>query len=186
MSTQDHQLPPLDPATAIYMLGQINTETGKKFTEAEIGALWGLSKARVSQIKNLAPGDTSQTLRQQATRHFPWKLTNSASNSNLARCLRDHLEYVFLQGKSVSPPSDMSPRKLRDLASFYRKLETENVVVEYDPTLPAVAADRVAGWILRPRQKSDGDLIIRVNKYATMTEEAYILFRRPESPPTKE
>lgn len=172
MSTFDHRIRKLQTDDVVRLMREINSNTGKRFTESDIAAIWGISRQRVSQLRAGDVNERSYTRREIAMRSFPWVLDTTARSANLAKHLRDHLEFMATDGEG------MSPRKLRDLMRFYRMIDTKNVVVEYSPEIPPAKPGMVPGWALRPRLETDGELIIRVNDYATMTEEAYQLFKR--------
>jgi hypothetical protein len=78
----------------------------------------------------------------------------------------------------------MSYDKLRRLRGFYKRLREENVVLEHDPELPPEPGFSLhGGFTLRPRRKSDGDLLIRVNKYTNLTEKGRLIWVFPPKDP---
>jgi hypothetical protein len=88
--------------------------------------------------------------------------------------MRDHGEYAATGGKG------MSKDKLDRLRSFYRKLRTENLVLEFDPSIePIPGVSSRGGFAFRERTEADGDLLIRVNGHTFMTDEARMIWRLP-------
>lgn len=157
---------------------RINPKTGKRYTQNDIAAETGLSRQRISQIK-LAGRRYTMTARERVLQHYPWKTGERFHEASPNRRMRDHAEYMASDnGKG------MSPEKLQRLVWFYQRLKRDNVVVEFDPTLPPEpGVSSVGGFAYRPRRKSDGDLIIRVNQYTTLTDEGEDLWRFPEEWP---
>ncbi|PFW99016.1 hypothetical protein CJ469_05616 [Nocardia farcinica] len=85
---------------------------------------------------------------------------------------------MFTKGKG------MSEARIKRLRTFYRKLIENNWVVEYDPNLPPVeGVSSKGGWAYRPREEKDGNLIIRVNEYTTLTDYARTVYVLPDVVP---
>ncbi|WP_396902716.1 XRE family transcriptional regulator [Mycolicibacterium sp.] len=146
--------------------------------QTEIARLHGITRQAVSfQVRKYDRLTDTQRL---LTLHFPWRVPQHQGNATQFRRLRDHGRHVATAGKVV-PPSERLPADLLDrLQSFYRKLRDENIVVEHDPTLPpepGVAAQ--GGWAYRPRLPEDGNLMIRVNEYTTLTDEGRTIWQLP-------
>ncbi|KGI82059.1 hypothetical protein IL38_06975 [Actinopolyspora erythraea] len=55
----------------------------------------------------------------------------------------------------------------------------KDFVVEYDPNIPPSEYMKLGGFAYRERELKDGDLIIRVNEYTTLTNEGKKLWRMP-------
>jgi hypothetical protein len=87
--------------------------------------------------------------------------------------LRNH---VVLMATGKLPRSEM-----RDLRGFYRHLRENNYVVEFNPADQTPGHTHVGGWVYRPREKRDGDMLFRVNNYVVrpLTEEDMILYSFP-------
>lgn len=64
----------------------------------------------------------------------------------------------------------MSGEALFRLETIYHKLESENLAIEHDP---------VSGFNYRERFDSDGDLIIRPNEHANLTDISRMVWRLP-------
>jgi hypothetical protein len=95
-------------------------------------------------------------------------------NTSPFKRLRDHGEWVATGGVG------MSDDKLTRLRAFYRKLRDDNLVVEYDPTIPPIpGVSNKGGWAYRQRTPTDEDLLIRVNEYTNLTEEGRGIWRLP-------
>ena len=78
----------------------------------------------------------------------------------------------------------MSENKLKRLRSWWRKLYDDNVVLEFDPNLPPVPGVAPnGGFRYVKRRKSDGDLLIRVNKHTVLTEEGELIWCWPPDLP---
>lgn len=162
----------LTPSVVEQMKNQINPTTGRPYTQTEIAEIFGVTPQRVSQIK-LSSDGYSQTPRQRAMAAFPWTVAEEFKSSALHKRLRDHVEFMATGGKG------MSQDKLNRLNRFYARLRDLNAVVEYHPSIPSSDEYPTGGWALRDREQSDGDLIIRVNETATMTELSYRIFVFP-------
>jgi hypothetical protein len=78
--------------------------------------------------------------------------------------MREHGEYVATDGHG------MSGEVLHRLSIFYAELQSESVVVEYDPA---------SGFSYSPRLESDGDFMIRRNEHAMLVAESYMVWRIP-------
>lgn len=156
---------------------RINPKTGKKYTQNDIAAEIGVSRQRISQIV-LSNPRRSETPRRIALKNYPWKTGERFHNASPNRRMRDHAEYMATGGKG------MDVAKLQRLRWFYDKLESENVVVEFDPSIPPIeGVSSDGGFAFRPRKDSDGDLIIRVNEYTTLTETGKMIWRFPPRKP---
>jgi len=142
-------------------------------TQNEIAELHGVSRQTVSQMKRRM-GRFSQTPRELVLeKNFPWKVPQKFTQSGIRRMMRNHGEFAATGGKG------MSTEKLKRLVSFYRKLTSRNLVVEFDPEIPPNPDSRAGGWRLVPREDSDGDLMIRVNEHTTLTEDGKVIWRIP-------
>lgn len=77
---------------------------------------------------------------------FPWNVAPRFADHPLNRIMREHGDYVATGGRG------MSGEVLFRLETFYHKLHSENLVIEYDPA---------SGFHYRERLDSDRGLIIR-------------------------
>jgi transcriptional regulator with XRE-family HTH domain len=151
--------------------------------QKQIADALGVTRQQISYIKRgsaRTPRNEPflQTPREVAMESFPWKLVpREHSQSDLDKRLRDHAEYMATGGKG------MSERKLYRLHLFYRRLRRDNVVVEYHPDIPPSAENKFGGYAYRPREPRDGELIIRVNDRAEMSDTAWVIWRFPPNPP---
>jgi transcriptional regulator with XRE-family HTH domain len=154
----------------------------KGFTQNQIAEAYGVSRQYVSKLKRNA-GMYTESPREIALKSYPWKTGERFNEHPLNRWMRHHAEYMATGGK------DMAPWKLERLAWLYRHLMDNNLVVEFDPNLPPEESSSigggssVGGFALRPREDSDGDLIIRVNEHTTLTDEGRMVWRFPPKLP---
>lgn len=140
---------------------------------ADIAREYEVSRQYVSWIKNNYSG-VSETPREQSKRMFPWHVSSEFHRSSPHIRLRDHLEYMVTGGKG------MSDRKLTLLRGFYARLQDEDLVVEFDPAIPASPGIYTGGWAFRPREERDGDLLIRLNEHSRdLTDEERMVWRFP-------
>lgn len=115
--------------------------------------------------------------RQLANEAWPWDTTSAHSKSKVYQRLRDHGEFMLTGGGA------MSEDKLKRLRSWWRKLRADDVVVEFDPTIPPVpGVSPHGGFAYRQRTPDDGDLLIRVNEHTQLTEEGRRLWCWPAGP----
>ncbi|AFM54989.1 transcriptional repressor [Mycobacterium phage Astro] len=148
----------------------------KGFTQTEIAEMYGVTRQYVSWIKKTYGGRL--TPKEMVMEHFPWKVPSVLSHASPYRRLRDHGEYIATGGVG------MTEDQLKRLRSFYRKLKEENVVIEYDPSLPPQkGVSTKGGWAFRPKTPEDEDLIIRVNDHTNLTEEGRMIWRLPPVEP---
>ncbi len=145
----------------------------KGYTQSQIAQMYGVTRQAVSWHKRTYGG--RRTPREAILEeHFPWKVSKEQSRCSAFRRLRDHAEYVATDGVG------MSKDKLSRLRSFYRKLREDNVVLEYDPNIPPEEGfANKGGFALRPRHGRDGNLMIRVNQYTTLTVEGRRIWLLP-------
>ena len=142
------------------------------YSQSDIARMFGKTRQAVSWHKQTYGGRL--TPREEIARHFPWKVPYEQNQTSPYRRMRDHGEYAATGGKG------MSKDKLDRLRSFYRKLRTENLVLEFDPSIePIPGVSSRGGFAFRERTGADGDLLIRVNGHTFMTDEARMIWRLP-------
>lgn len=169
--------PVITPAMIEDLKKQTNPRTGRPFNQADIAEIFGVTRQYISKVK-FQTTDFSQTPREVAMESFPWKSVPAEfQRSALNKRLRDHAEYVATGGDG------MTRYKLDRLRSFYKKLQDEGLVVEFDPEIPPHDGNKHGGYAYRQRLETDGELIIRVNQLAEMTPTAYVVWRYPEELP---
>jgi hypothetical protein len=166
------------PALTLEIIEQfkskVNPETGKKYTQSDIARMWGVSRQYVSKVKVHSGQPFSRSPRELATQSFPWPNIPAEHNQHhYAKRLHDHAEYMILLG------DDMPFWKLYELRNFYRMLQREDAVVEYDPHVKSTDKDPYGGWRLVPRKPEDQELIIRVNEYTIMYPESDVIWSWP-------
>lgn len=162
--------PALTPAT-------IEEMKRKGFNQSQIAEYFGVTRSYVSWVKHNKSGNFSQTARERVMSQFPWEVGARFHDASPNKRMRDHAEYMATMGEG------MSEDKLQRLLWFYRYLEENRLVVEFDPDIPPSDGIKTGGFAYRPRQNSDGDLIIRLNDYTRMTAEGRKLWRFPRKWP---
>lgn len=170
--------PVLTPEDIEEFKRKTNPKTGKKYTQNDIAEMFGVTRQYVSWVKRNKARSYSKTPREIALENYPWKTGERFHNASPNRRMRDHAEYMATGGKG------MDASKLQRLIWFYNFLESENVVVEFNPSIPPIeGVSSDGGFAYRPRKDSDGDLIIRVNEHTTLTEKGKMLWRFPPRKP---
>ncbi|MGE2734070.1 hypothetical protein [Mycolicibacterium vaccae] len=148
----------------------------KGFNQSEIARMYGVTRQYVSWIKHTYGG--SLTPRESVLKTFPWSVPEKMTQSVIYKRLRDHGEYMATGG------AGMSDDKLMRLRSFYRKLRSDDVVVEFDPSNPPEpGVSLVGGFAYRPRTRGDGQLLIRVNAEIELSDEQKSIWRFPDIEP---
>lgn len=157
-------------------IGIIEALKNQGMNQSEIAKLFGVTKQAVSYHKVVYNGN--RTPRELVLENFPWQVPSEMAHTTQYHRIRDHGEYMATGGKG------MSEDKLKRLRSFYRKLREIDAVVEFDPTIPPEpGVSNKGGFAYRARRKSDGDLLIRVNEYTTLTAEGRLIWRFPPEDP---
>jgi DNA-binding XRE family transcriptional regulator len=145
------------------------------YTQSDIARMFGITRQAVSWHKRTYNG--SLTVREEAMKHYPWRVKGEQCYTSPYRLSRDHLEYMATAGKG------MSSRKLAALRTFYTKIQ-QGFVLEHDPNLPPEPGFcNKGGFAWRKHRSSDGDLIIRVNEHTQLTEQAHRLWKLPPQLP---
>lgn len=145
------------------------------FTRTEIAEAYGVTPQAVSwHLTDPSKGRKYLDPRQQAMEHLPWEVRSEHKKAGPFQKLRIHIKYVALGEQKLS---SVERRKLRN---WYAELEELDVVLEYDPKIPPSPRMQTGGWRYVPREPRDHGLIIRINRYAHMTPEAYEYMRFPE------
>lgn len=151
----------------------------KGYNQSQIAAMFGVTRQAVSW--HLKTYDAQLSPRQIVNKSWPWQTTSGHGKSVPCRRLRDHGEYMATSGKGMSPDA------LKRLRSWWRKLDDENLVVEFDPNLPPLAGlSPHGGFAYRARQGYDADLLIRVNEHTRLTEEGARIWCWPIDFPRKQ
>lgn len=156
---------------------KVNPLTGKKFNQNEIAAMFGVTRQAVSKAK-VKSGRFQKTPREVALEHFPIDTGQRFNAAKPNKYLRDHMEYKATKGKG------MSEDKLKRLRGWHRKLIRGNLVVVFDPNIPAIPGiSSVGGFDYRPREERDGSLVLRENEYTNITPQGEVLLEMPEELP---
>lgn len=154
----------------------VEEEKRAGLTQRQIARKYGVTDQYVSKVKRKTE-HYSKTPREQVMEHFPWTVPTRMQRSAPHHRIRDHAEYMATSGRG------MSRNKLYQLYLWYRRLREENLVLEFSPDIPPSEATKYGGFAYRPREESDGDLIIRVNEHTTLTEEGKETWVFPEEMP---
>ncbi|AOZ61313.1 immunity repressor [Mycobacterium phage DarthPhader] len=144
----------------------------KGFNQSQIAAMHGVTRQAVSWQKTVYGGSVST--RQVVNKAWPYTTTNLHGKSKPFQRLRDHGEYM----RQLSFKG-MSAEKERNLKKWWKKLHDEDVVLEFDPTIEPYPGMAGGGFRYVPREASDGDLLIRVNKYTNLTPQGEVIWRWP-------
>src|ERR1700736_2191621 len=111
-------------------IGRIEHLKRLGYTQSQIAREHGVTRQAVSW--HIRPYGGHQTPRQQVLeQHFPFKVPTRMSETSPYKRLRDHAEYRATGGVG------MTTDQLTRLRAFYRLLRDKNLVVEFDPNLPA-------------------------------------------------
>lgn len=155
----------------------INQLKARDYSQAQIARMYGVTPQYVSWIKRQY-GGVIKSPQETINELWPWNVERQFHFASPNLRLRDHLKYMARGGKG------MDPNRLILLKGFYERLRKQNVVVEYDPDIPPSDGIYTGGWAFRPRQESDGELIIRVNEHTKeLSEEAQMVWRLPPEDP---
>ncbi len=161
----------------VISLSEIESHKAKGWNQSEIAREYGVTRQYISWIVHEYGGRLSPRS-LVLEEHFPWTVPGHMQSASVCRRLRDHAEFVTTWGMGMSQDS-------RDrLRSLYRRLREDDVVVEFDPSIPStpgLALD--GGFALRPRTKADGKLLIRVNEHTRLTREGRTLWELPPIDP---
>lgn len=164
------------PRNSRLTVSVIDALKNQGMNQSEIAELFGVTKQAVSYHKITYEG--YRTPREVVLDNFPWQVPEAMCQTSPYRRMRDHGEYMATGGRG------MSKDKLKRLRSFYKKLRDEGLVLEFDPTLsPIPGVSNKGGFAYRPRKRSDADLLIRVNKYTTLTAEGRLIWCFPPRDP---
>lgn len=143
----------------------------KGYNQSQIADMHGVTRQAVSWQKKEYGGVL--TPRQIANESWPWETTNEHGKSAAYQRLRDHGEWMATGGKG------MSHQKVRRLKAWWRKLRDEDVVLEFDPSIPPGPGNKYGGFRYVPRILDDEDLLIRVNEYTDLTDEGELYWCWP-------
>ncbi|WP_100469659.1 hypothetical protein [Mycobacteroides abscessus] len=168
--------PDTDPNSKKLSLAIIEDLKGKGWSQSRIAKEYGVTRQYISWIKHKYGGRL--TPKEIVLQNFPWKVPTEMCKASPYRRLRDHAEYLATGGEG------MAEIKLKRLRYFYQKLRDEDLVVEFDPSIPpepGIAGQ--GGFAYRKKEPRDGDLMIRVNEHTNMTEEGRMIWRIPPIEP---
>jgi hypothetical protein len=148
----------------VLTLATIEDLRRKGYNQTQIAEMYGRTRQAVSWHRATYGG--TPTVRQIVNEQWPWDTNTDHSKNKAYHHLRNHGEFMVTGGKG------MSVDKRARLIAWWARLRDENVVLEFDPSLPPLAGVAPhGGFRYTTRLPSDGDLLIRVNDYTTLTEE---------------
>lgn len=172
-----------DPSDDERMTPQVIEAMRRKgMNQTEIAKHFGVTRQAVSKMKR-TDGGYSETPREKVRNDFPWEVPTEHTAHHIYKRMRDHGEYMATDGRG------MAEYKLDRLRRFYEEIESGNLVVEYDPFRQPSASARYpgkttpGGFALVPRTNADGDLMVRVNQWTTITDVGRMLWRLPRRMP---
>ena len=143
----------------------------KGYNQTQIAEMFDVTRAAVSWHKVTYNG--TKTPREIVMESFPWTVPSAMTQCSAYRRLRDHGEYMATGGKG------MKFDRVQRLQGFYKTMQDH--VLEFDPEIPPQPGfAKHGGFALRPRTPQDGDLLIRVNKHTTLSDEGRMIWRLPE------
>lgn len=87
--------------------------------------------------------------------------------------LRYHLEYIATGGRG------MDAYQVERLRHWYDRLESRNLILEFDPTVPPSINVATGGWRYVQRKPKDNDLVLRINRYTRIPDADLDYFRFP-------
>lgn len=112
--------------------------------------------------------------RDLAVEHFPWDVPEAMQSAEPYLMLHAHGEYIATGGRT------MDSVRLSKLHGWYATLLADDVVVEFDPSLPPRdEVGHTGGFAYRRRDIRDGRLIIRVNSHTRLTPEGASIWVLP-------
>ncbi|QTF81497.1 hypothetical protein SEA_TARSUSIV_73 [Mycobacterium phage TarsusIV] len=153
-------------------LSTIEDLVGKGYNYREIGDMHGVTRQAVEwQVKTY--GGRLNT-RQQVKALWPFETSKEHSKSKAYQQLRDHGEYM----RQLSF-KDFSEEKKKRLISWWRRLRDNDLVLEFDPNIEPYPGMAGGGFRYVPREKRDGDCLIRINEYTKVDEDG-LLDKRAE------
>jgi hypothetical protein len=146
----------------------------KGYNQSEIAKMHGVSRQAVSWQKHTYGGRF--TSRQVVNKAWPWQTTTLHGKATAYQRLRDHGEFSV-----IGDFRGMSDEKIRRLKSWWRFLQDNDVVLEFDPAIPPTPGVAPhGGFRYLSRSASDDDLLIRVNEHTNLTEEGRLIWCWPQ------
>ena len=156
------------------VFGDIEAMKRKGLNQSQIADMHGVTRQAVSwQVRTY---NGAKTRRQIAGEEWPWpETTRDHSRTKIYQNLRAHGEFQVTGGKG------MSADKLSRLQAWWRKMEREDLVVEFDPSIPPIpGVCSHGGFAYRARTSDDGDLLIRVNEHTKLSNKGQMIWARPK------
>lgn len=178
MAASRGRRPGITPATVNHYKRRIDPDTHRYYSDAKIARILGVTSSAIYDVRKRYPGLIEKSPDEVADSLWPWDVPTEFHRSAQYNRLRDHLRWAARRG------AGLSPKRLSLLQGFYNRLKRNDWVVEYDPTIPPHNGAWTGGWAYRPRQESDGDLIIRANEHTKkLSEEASLVWEFPPVEP---
>ncbi|QGH79751.1 immunity repressor [Gordonia phage Anon] len=150
----------------------IETYLSQGLTQSDVAKLYNVTRQAVSWHMKTYGGRMST--RQIVNEAWPWETKAGHDKATPYRRLRDHGEFMKTGGRG------MNEDKLARLKKWWKMLRDEDLVVEFDPSIPPIkGVASHGGFAYRPREISDGNLLIRVNEHTTLTKAGAMIWRWP-------
>jgi hypothetical protein len=149
----------------VISLADIEALNNQGHNDSQIAEMHDVTRQYISWIKRQYGRRTKRQLVLEP--NYFWQVPTKMNDAAPNRMLRDHGHWVAGNGDGLSAD------RIRRLRGFWRKLRTEDVVVEFHPDIPPnPGVANKGGFAYRPRTAADGNLMIRVNDWTTMTDDA--------------
>ncbi|WP_319431842.1 hypothetical protein [Mycobacterium sp. RTGN5] len=169
---QSMETRPAKAARQPLVFGVIEDLRRRGYNQTEIADMHGVSRQAVSWQKVTYGGHL--TPRQMVNKAWPWKTTRLHGASTAFQRLRDHGEFMTTGGVG------MNEGKLQRLTAWWEMLRKENVVLEFDPSIPPKPGlSPHGGFAYRVRKIEDNDLLIRANEYTDLSRLKATIWRWP-------
>ncbi|MFC0547067.1 hypothetical protein [Kutzneria chonburiensis] len=179
----------LTPALYVELVTRYTVNGKRVRSDSLIADDFGVSRARVSQVRELAkeqfPGVLPETPTEATNRTWPWgNIPGEFQRTQIYQNLRAFARYIATGGKGMSAVS------VGRVLSLLALLRDGNLVVEFDPKIPPEpGVSNKGGWRYVPRNEElDGDaqtgLIFRVNEHTReLTDEIRLIWKFPATLP---
>lgn len=106
--------------------------------------------------------------------HFPWDVPAELQASPIYALMRLHGDFMATGGRG------MDAAVVEQVRAFHSRMQDENVVIEFDPNIPAAEGiDGAAGFAFRTRTVDDEGLLVRANGFTVLTDEGELIWSFP-------
>ena len=144
-------------------------------TQSEIAREFGVTRQYVSRLA-VQGGYVNKS--RVVSDNLPWEVHRDFAENTIYKNVRRH-GIAMAHGVNAVGRADQA-----HLRSFHRKLVAFNVVVDYDPSYPAVPGfSNTPGFAFVPRSTRDRDFVIKIRPDLNLTQEGLRLWRMPAENP---